>query len=83
MEIIILVNTDSSESYFKTVSNTKQVLFEYFGQRNYVNILDKPQVRITCDLTDEDLLVLDKITSSDVNLLISNKNLEDSKIVFI
>jgi hypothetical protein len=83
MEIIILVNTDSSESYFKTVSNTKQVLFEYFGQRNYVNISDKPQVRITCDLTDEDLLVLDKITSSDVNLLISNKNLEDSNIVFI
>lgn len=83
MEIIILVNTDSSESYFKTISSAKQVLFEYFGQRNCINILDKPQVRITCDLTDDDLLVLDKLTSSDVNLLISNKNLEDSKIVFI
>lgn len=83
MEIIILVNTDSNESYFKTISSTKQVLFEYFGQRNYINILDKPQVRITCDLTDDDLLVLDKLTPSDVNLLISNINLEDSKIVFI
>lgn len=83
MEIIILVNTDSSESYFKTVSNTKQALFEYFGKRNYVDIPDKPQIRIICDLTDDDLLVLDKLTSSDVNLLISSKNLEDDKIVFI
>jgi hypothetical protein len=83
MEIIILVNTDSSESYFKTVANVKQALLDYFGHRNYINILDKPQVQITCDLTDEDSLVLEKLTSADVSLLISNKTLSDDKIILI